>query len=86
VRALGDTDLAGDDAMAAHDAPVRAGLEELRRRAADGISMRAAAREIAANRQVDRARDFAVQRRGDGIIDAPLARIGKQMRREQRPE
>ena len=70
--------------MAAHDAPVCAGLEQLRRRAADGISMQAAAREIAANRQVDRARDFALQRRGDGIIDAPMAQIRKQMRRVQR--
>jgi hypothetical protein len=54
-RCSRDADLAGDEAMAAHDAPVRAGLEQLRHHAADGIGMRAVAREIAANRQVDRA-------------------------------
>jgi hypothetical protein len=73
--------LAGDDAVAAHDAPVRARLEQLRHRAAGGIGMRAAAREIASDRQVDRAWDFALQRRNYRIIDAPMARIGKQMRR-----
>ena len=62
-----DADLAGDIAMAVCDAPVRAGLEQLRHRATDGIGMRASAREIAANWQVDPARDFVLQRRGDGI-------------------
>jgi hypothetical protein len=63
--------------MAAHDAPVRAGLEQLRHHAADGIGMRAVAREIAANRQVDRASPHFSNYRA-------MARMGKQMRREQR--